>query len=257
MDVGPELWPSGYSCVAELRIDHRASPPVTLRARDEPAGRIDTEDLARQAGTVRQARTPGYRELSLAPAEVLGVGPGLERRLTTRSSGQTVPMFEQYLVSAGRAYAVAAPESARPIAEQLRLTAPSSSSHQLFESRFLVELPSGWTLREQVMLRRNGTTHVVRLARASVHEAAAQWDEAERAAVMTLPGAAVVGQVETVVLSDLPGEILTVRWRQDGVSMLTKLGLVTVNGDGISMRIDLPHAEQAAFPALARHALLV
>jgi hypothetical protein len=255
--LSSELWPRGCSCTAELRIDHLGAPPATIRARDDPAGRIDTEELARRAGAVRRARTPGYRELSLASAEVLGAGQGLERRFTTHSSGRTVPMFEQYLVSAGRAFAVAAPESARLVADRLRVIAASPSSPQRFESRFLVEPGADWALREQVMLRRNGTAHVVTLARAFLHDGTEPWRESERAALMTLPDAALVGQVETVVLDNLRGELLTVRWRRDGVAVLTKLGLTTAAGAGIAMRIDLPHVEQAAFPALARHALLV
>jgi actin-like ATPase involved in cell morphogenesis len=258
MSLDAGLWPSGFSCTAELRIDHRESPAATIRARDDPAGQSGAEDVARRAGDIRRARMPGYHEQSLAPAQVLGAGLGLERRFTAHSSGQTVPRFEQYLVSAGRAFAVAAPEAARAVAEQLRLTGSSSPSHHLFESRFLLELPADWTLREQVALRRKGTTQVVSLAREVLEaDAADAWRAGERATVMTLPGATLVGQVEAVILNDLPGEILTVRWRRDGTSMLTKLGLATLDDNGIGMRIDLPHSEQAAFPALARHATLV
>jgi hypothetical protein len=59
------------------------------------------------------------------------------------------------------------------------------------------------------------------------------------------------------VLADLPGEGLTVSWRRESTPMLTKLGLASVDGDGIVMRIDLPYAEQRLFAPLARYARLL
>jgi hypothetical protein len=73
---------------------------------------------------------------------------------------------------------------------------------------------------------------------------------------MSLPAADLVAHTSATVLNELPGELFTVRWRRDDIPMLTKLGLAVVDGEGFSMKISLPHAEQARFAALARHARL-
>jgi actin-like ATPase involved in cell morphogenesis len=258
MALESQHWPAGCRCVAELQLDDMGSPPTTMRARDEPATGLDTAELARRAGATRSARTPGYRELSVGPALVLGAGDGLERRFTMTIKGAAVPMFEQYLVLDGRGFVMASPERARGTAQLIHLAGSPAAAGDWFEPRFVIQSADGWVVREQTSLQRNGTTLMVTATRtvfgsAGLHEA---WHEREWKAMMSLPGAELVGRGSATVLNELPGELFTVRWRRQGRVMLTKLGLAIIDGQGFSMKIELPHNEQAAFSSLARHARL-
>ena len=259
MALESEHWPAGCRCVAALELDDMALPPTTVRARDEPAAGLDTADLAQRAGATRAARIPDYRELWVGPTSVLGVEDGLERRFTMTVNGSTVSMFEQYVVHDGRAFVLASPEPARASAAAIHLAVERPRSRDWFEPRFVIDSVSEWVVREQTNLQRAGTPLAVTTTR-TVFGSVGQsdtWREREWAAVMSLPAAELVTHSSATVLNELPGELVTVRWRRDATPMLTKLGLATADGQGFSMKIDLPHDQQSAFSSLARHARLL
>jgi hypothetical protein len=259
MALQSEHWPAGCQCVAGLELDDMGSPPTTVRARDEPAAGLDVAALAQRSGETRAARTPDYRELAVGPMKVFGAGDGLERRFTMNVGGSTVTMFEQYLVLDGRAYVMASPEPARQTAGLIRLAAASAHvGGDWFEPRFTVESVSDWLVRETTSLHRNASNHVVRTSRTvfGALGGAESFREREWTAVMSQPGAELVGHSSAMVLNELPGELMTVRWQRHNRPMLTKLGLAVADGEGIAMKIELPHEEQAVFPAMARHARL-
>lgn len=255
MSLEREAWPAGCHCVAQLVVDHLGAEPLTLRARDEPAEDSDAARLAARVLAVRAARTPGFAERSLGKAAVLG-GRGLERRFEMRVGKAGVAMLEQYLVSGGRALVVAFPEAAREVAEGLALG--DGAPAEWFASRFELELPDEWTAVEQLTLRRQGTSHTVTTSRTALRPqfSSEAWTRAQIEGVERLPRAELVQRAEATVLNELAGEVLTFRCHHDGVPMVTKLGLAVDGGDGYSMTIALPHADQAMFPALARHVRL-
>jgi actin-like ATPase involved in cell morphogenesis len=258
MSLESQLWPAGCRCAAELQLDDAGSPPTTIRARDEAADGLDTTHLAQRAGAVRVSRTADYRELSIGPTRVLGAGDGLERRFIMTTGGVAVPMFEQYLVADGRAYVVASPEHVRDVAQLIGLSDSPTTGGDWFGPRFLPPPGAGWIVREQLTLQRIGTAHTVVATRTVFGSAENQqtWRQREWKAVMTCPGAELVRHGPATVLNALSGELFTVRWRRQATVMVTKLGLAVSDGGGYSMKIELPHAEQAAFASLARHARL-
>jgi actin-like ATPase involved in cell morphogenesis len=256
MALDHDAWPRGYTCSAHLVVDHHGEPPLTLRARDEPARVADSAALARAALEARSARTPGFWEDSLAPAGVLGLGEGLERRFTMEIGGTTVRMFEQYIVTGGRAYTIACPEAARQLAASLRITAPAHEAGW-FAARFELSVPDDWSAHEQVTLRRNGSPHAVHAERVVLPPkvSTSVWRDEQIDAFRRRPGSRKVGEVQGSILNQ-PGEILTVLWNEGGKPVITKLGLATGQSEAYAMTITLPAEEQSLFAPLARHARL-
>jgi actin-like ATPase involved in cell morphogenesis len=252
MSLEPEVWPAGCECTAQLVLDYLGNRPLTLRARDEPARVADSEGLAKRVLAVRAARTPSFVERSLDEADVLGVAGGLERRFQMRASGSEVAMLERYLVIGGRSLVIACPEAARSLADSLEL-GPAEPNRDWFRPRFQLELPAQWTAAEQLILRRSGTEHSVTTSRALLWPRdASAWRDEQFGAVQRLPGAQLVHHRAAKVLNELEGEVITFLWN-DGTPRVTKLGLAIKGGEGYSMVIALPHAEQALFAQLARH----
>jgi actin-like ATPase involved in cell morphogenesis len=257
MSIDRQAWPQGYSCTAQLLLDHSGSSPLTLRARDEPASFADAQQLAAHVAAVRSARTPGFREQSLASVPVLGAD-GVERRFEMHSSGTVVAMFEQYLIRDGRAIVIACPESARAVIETLTLRDQTLPPDAWFEPRFEISCWPAWAPSEQATLNRSGSAHGVSVVRValSVSVQPEPWRERQIEPLLLLPGATVVGQVLGRVVNQLDGEVLTVQWNRTGTPMLTRLGLAFAGGQGFAESIVLPVNEQALFPALAGHAHL-
>jgi actin-like ATPase involved in cell morphogenesis len=257
MALDHQTWPQGYACTAQLVADHAADPPLTVRARDEPARGLDAGGLAERSRAVRASRTPGFWEESLASAAVLGLGQGLERRFTMRVGDAPLTMLEQYLVVDGRAYTVAFPESVSPFMSSFRVEPASHDGTTWYQAGFAVEFPEDWSVTEAVTLQRNGTGHTVTAERAVLPAAlpAEDWLGQQIDVWKRRPGSRKVGQVQGAVLNQ-PGEILTVLWDREGSPVITKLGLATAQGLGYAMTITLQPAEQALFAPLARHARL-
>lgn len=257
LGLDPQDSPSGYDCLATLVLDRPGADPLTVSARDEQSAFSDSAALGGAALRNRIARTPGFQNRGGAPADVLGARQGLERRFAMESGGTVVEMFELYLVLDGRAFVVAGPMAARDLGSGLRLRARSAQAGAtpVFESRFDVTLPPGWSAHEQVSLRRSGTTHAVTADR-WVPRAPTDPDQwsAQQAAALVRGNAILANQTAGSVLG-LTGMVSTIQWSNQGTPMLTKLGTATDGDEGVSMVLSLPHAEQAVFPSLARHAL--
>jgi molecular chaperone DnaK len=257
MALDHETWPPGYACTAQLVADHVGELPLTVRARDEPAGALDAAALAERSRAIRSSRTPGFWEESVAPAAVLGLGQGLERRFTMRVGEGPMTMLEQYLVAGSRAYTVAFPESVRQFIGSLRVEPVSHDGTTWFQAGFALEFPEDWSVTESVTLQRNGTGHAVTAERAVLPAvlSAEEWVGQQIEVWKRRPGSRKVGQVQGTILNQ-PGEILTVLWDRDGSPVITKLGLAAAQDLGYAMTITLPPAEQALFAPLARHARL-
>lgn len=252
--LDPADSPKGHDCLASLVLDRPGTDPLTIRARDEHSAFPDSAALGGAALQNRMARTPGFQNRGGAPADVLGTGQGLERRFAMESGGAVVEMFELYLVLDGRCYVVAGPMAARDLGSGLRLRAKASSAVPIFESRFDVVLPSGWVAHEQVSLRRSGTAHALTADRWVPRSPAdpGQWSS-QQVGALVRGNATLANQTAGNVLG-LPGVVSTIQWTSQGVPMLTKLGTAADADEGVSMVLSLPHAEQAVFPSLARHA---
>jgi molecular chaperone DnaK len=252
MSLESEVWPSGCECTAQLVLDYLGNRPLTLRARDEPARDPDSESLAKRVLALRAERTPSFVERSVAPAEVFGVAGGLELQFQMTSAGSDIAMLERYLVVGGRGLVIACPEAARSLADSLELRT-AEPERDWFSSRFQVELPAQWTATEELALRRSGTDHAVTTTRALLWPRdASAWRDEQLDAVQRLPGAQLVQRRTATVLNQLAGEVMTFLWN-DGIPRVTKLGVAVDGGEGYSMLISLPHAEQAMFGQLARH----
>jgi hypothetical protein len=255
MSLEPEVWPAGCECTAQLVLDYLGERPLTLRARDEPAGKLDSEGLANRVRALRVARTPSFVERSLSPAEVFGEARGLEREFQMNVAGSDIAMLERYLVVSGRALVVAFPEAARSVADSLELH-DAELERDWFHSRFQVELPAQWTAAEELTLRRTDTEYAVTTRRALLSSRAeSAWREQQLDPLQRLPGAQLVQRRPATVLNQLSGEVMTFLWN-DGVARVTKLGVAVDGGEGYVMLITLPHADQAMFAQLARHVRL-
>jgi molecular chaperone DnaK len=258
MAVGIDAWPEGCACVAELVIEYPGPQSVSLRARDEPASVGNVHQLAGQVGAFRAARTPGFVQGWVGPAQVLGAS-GVERRFQMAAARGPVAMFEQYLLSGDRAIVVAGPESTRAIAATMRLRDPTMQTGQWFESRFLVDCPPRWLPNERVNLRRNVSNHGVTAEILALPYDMSEGDWRKRqfdSLFIGFPGASMASHIAGPVLNHFDGEILTVRWQNRGVEMLTKRGLAVRGRTGYMMTITLPFSEQSQFSPLARQARL-
>jgi actin-like ATPase involved in cell morphogenesis len=252
MSLEPEVWPAGCECTAQLVLDYLANRPLTLRARDEPARDLDSEGLAKRVLAMRAARTPSFAERSVGPAEVFGAAGGVERQFQMKAAGTDIAMLERYLVVGGRALVIACPEAARSLADSLELR-DTESERDWFHPRFHLELPAQWTATEELTLRRIGTEHAVTTRRALLWPRdASAWHDEQVGDVQRLPGAQLVQRRAATVLNQFAGEVMTFLWN-DGLPRVTKLGVADNGGEGYSMLITLPHAEQAMFAQLARH----
>ena len=258
MSLDPAAWMGGYECVALLVVDHLEGAPVTLRARDEPANGTTPQALAERAGAMRSQRSPGFAERSLQPVDVLGTGGGLERHFTMESRGETVAMIEQYTVVGDRALVVACPESGRACLDALSYRDPNMAAVAYFEARFRIAMPDRWSAYEHITLRRHGSNQAVIAERVSGigDEQLEAWRRHELDVMTKRRNATIVGQVRGKILNALEGDVYTLQWADNGLPMLTKFGVAIANAEGYSMAITLPHADQASFPGLARHAVL-
>jgi hypothetical protein len=258
MAIGIDAWPEGCACVSELVIDFPGPPPISLRARDEPASVSNVHQLAGQVGAFRAARTPGFVQQWVGPAPVLGES-GVERRFSIASNQGNVQMFEQYLLVNDRAIVIAGAEPSRAVAATMRLHPPTMNADQWFESRFNVDCPPRWMANERVNLRRNVSNHGVTAEQLTIPVGMPESEWRKRqfdALFIGFPGASLASHISGPVLNHFDGEILTVRWNNRGTPMLTKRGLAVRSRTGYMMTITLPFAEQSQFSPLARQARL-
>ncbi len=258
MAVGIDAWPEGCACVSELVIDFPGPPSMSLRARDEPASVGNVHQLAGQVGAFRAARTPGFVQHWVGPAQVMGES-GVERRFSIASTQGNVQMFEQYLLVNDRAIVIAGTEPSRAVAATMRLGEPTLNTDQWFESRFSVDCPPRWIPNERVNLRRNLSNHGVTAEQLTIplELADGEWRKRQFDALFIgFPGASLASHIAGPVLNHFDGEILTVRWNNRGTPMLTKRGLAVRGRTGYMVTITLPFAEQSQFSPLARQARL-
>jgi actin-like ATPase involved in cell morphogenesis len=258
MAVGIDAWPEGCACVSELVIEFPGPPAISLRARDEPASVGNVHQLAGQVGAFRAARTPGFVQHWVGPAQVLG-DTGVERRFSIAAPQGSIPMFEQYLIVSGRALVIAGAEASRGVAATMRLRPNTMAPEQWFESRFSVECPPRWSPNERVNLRRNVSNHAVTAEQLSLPAGMpdGEWRKRQLDALFIgFSGASLASHVAGPVLNHFDGEILTVRWNNRGVPMLTKRGLAVSGRTGYMVTITLPFSDQSQFSPLARQARL-
>jgi hypothetical protein len=256
-DVGLGAWAAGTEARAQLVLDRPGPEPATVRARDEPAAGRDTEQLAREVGAFRAARTNGYEEIAVSPSRVAGTGAGLERRFWTTTNVGRLVMVERYLVHHERALVIATQEHAVAMIDAAALGPEPPPG--LFANRLELPYEGVWTPVDQVVIRRRGTPYsvLVEHTRGDTSIDVSAWLQRKIDELLPrLPGALVVGRAASSVIEGIAGEIATLRWQQRGSPMLTKLGVATLGCDVFSVTISLSHNEQNQFASLARQARL-
>lgn len=258
MAAGRPGAPAGDHCIGLLLVNRPGESPLTVRAHDEPARGNDTTGLARIALSAQSARIEGFREESSTAALVAGVAGGIERRFSMTVGGRQLAMFEQYLVSDGRALVINSPEEARAIAESIVLGDAPTGDGGVFFGRFELPVPAAWTATERLRLTAAGTRHTVTTEHLalSASDAEAPWRQRALDELMRMPSARLAARGPARLFGRLAGEIITVTWREQSVPMITKLGLAAADGEAFSLTIALPHADQQDFPALAERASL-
>ena len=255
-DIHPSSWPAGCTGAAQLVLDVVSDVPSTVRARDEPA-QAGVAEIAARAGRMRSERTPGYRELGVSSVPLFGVD-AVERRFVMSGPKGPLSMVERYAVVDGRAVVVAFPESSGAVADALALVAPPGQG--VYASRFSVPVPRGWSATESLRVARAGSPHALLLehGRPAGPTDGDGWRSSQLGALRPRLGkdAALAGRSSGMVLDRLAGTIDTVRWRNRGQPMLTKLGTAVIGVDTVAVTITLPHVEQNLFASLARQALV-
>lgn len=255
--IGLDAWHEGSSCVAELTFDFQGIPVATIRVRDEPSvGTV--QQLATKLGEFRSSRTPGYHELQVSQNAVFGA-QGIERRFEMTSVQGPLPMFERYLVLGDRSFVLASPESARTLAEAIRIQPSSLDPSTWFESRFVVPDQSSWVFSERLRLRRNGSSRGWVVDRIPLESGivAEHWVQQQfDLLIAQQAGSTIVSRIKAPVLNHFAGEVLTSSWMKGSVRMLTKRGVAVSKGDGYIATISLPFVDQGQFASLARQARL-
>jgi len=243
-------------CVGQLVVERPGAAPLAVRAHDEPARGIDTAALARAALDSLTQNAPGFTSESSGPAAI-GGREGLELRYSMTVDGRPVAMFERYLVLDDRALVIGAPVEARAIADAIALSEPDAGA-PAFRMRFDAALPEGWTALERVRLTVADVLHPVTAERSLLagEDSPAAWEQRALDEVLSRRAAKLAGRTPARLLGELAGDIVSVTWREEGAPMITKLGLAATVGEALSVRITLPHADQALFPQLARRATL-
>ena len=256
-DVSRTPWAAGSEGSSQLIVSRAGPIPSTIRARDAPTTARWTLELAQLTQAHRAARTPGYRELSTRGARVFGQVGGIERRFVMAAGGRELTMVERYLVLEGRAFVLACPETDLPVADAFVLGKPPPAG--LYASRFEFPCPPGWTPDEQLLVRRNGTSHSIlaqhtRLPQPVTTGAWLSYCLSQLQQRLEEPST--VGHFHGRVLADLDGDIVAVRSTNRGSPILTKLGVAVSGQDAFAISISLPHREQNQFTSLARQVCL-
>lgn len=252
-DVSSMAWAAGSDASCQLVVDRRGQAGATIRARDEPTRAKSSMEIAAEVRKFRVARTPGYRDVSFSPAQVLGQSGGVERRFVMKSGGSEILMIERYLVIDGRALVVAAPEVSLATAERFALGPPPPAG--VYWSR--LELPRDKDLSptEQLVVQRHGTSHSILVEHRAVPEPVTleAWFKYSLGQLQQrLSGSSVVGRTRGRVLGNLEGDIVSLRSNVRGSPVLTKLGVAVSQSDVFAVTISLPHREQSQFASLAR-----
>lgn len=209
-----------------------------------------TEEL-RQRGPLQ----PDLVSVWSGPAPIAGLG-GWEIRFAPKGEPARIVLVQRLLASGGRALVASAPEELSAfLGEITRRTDPPVAGR--FEVGWTAPVRPGWTVTEQLVLRRAGSGHsvTVRCHTAGRPSDLDSWKEEELAGLL-VPRAERPTRRPGLVCGQLEGEIVTIRWNDHGRPMRTKVGLAVVGAQGFSVTISLPREEQSQFPALARHAQL-
>ncbi len=250
---GPPAWPTGCDWSVQMLIDRPQGEPLTLRLRDDPAEGMGTEQLAARARAQRMKHTAGFSDGEVVPVEAFGLGDGLERRFRMLVAGQPMMMFEQYLVRDGRALVLVCPEAGRTVAQTVSVGGQRDGQANQLRASFSSLAPAEWTVSEQLAIWRQGEWHSLLAGRASMGpDAVAGWRSEEMDRLTRLPGMRIVDQAEATVLGEVRGEVTTALWQERGQRIVTKLGVGTSEGLGVSLMITLPLRDQAMFAAMTQ-----
>ena len=174
-----------------------------------------------------------------------------------RDQPDRIALTRRYLVADGRALVATASAGHRAMLDTVARRRPPPPADR-FEVGWTAHRRPDWTVTEQLVLRRVGTTYSVTAMCFTAVEAldVEAWTESKLAAFHRLPGAEPPSRTPGRVCGPLDGEIVTIRWQDGGRAMRTKIGLAVSGRQGFSVAITLPREEQALFPTLVRHAQL-
>jgi actin-like ATPase involved in cell morphogenesis len=221
---------------------------------DAPAGGTSTADLAERAGA-RWADAPGYRELAIGPASVLGVESGLERSLIADDDAVSASWVEKYLVSDGRALVVTARGEARSVAESLRMRPRTLDPRKNFEPAFVVSVPEGWHIIDRLELVRTDTGRSVVAESHALPKAgtAKDWASAEAQVRAHAISARLEGPASEKVLGRAGGSVFTLA-TDDG--NMTRLWFCAIGARGYVISATVPVVERFGLKLLASHVKL-
>ena len=251
LTIPPEPLGSPSRASAYITLDRPYGSPATIRVRDEACELNTVSDLAARIGAFRAARSTDYQEVSLAPSTVLGA-PGMERHFVMTSHASRLPMTERYAVAAGRAFVMAYPTELSDLAEAFAITEWPTRSDRI-ASPVTIPRPPGWTSNEQIVLRGPGNTPQLVAERLELPDEPVQawrWHRLE-SLLRAMPQSGVVTRNAGNVLDGISGDIVTVRWLDRQIPMLSKLGTATTSGHGFVLTLTLPLRAQADFARLA------
>jgi molecular chaperone DnaK len=252
-DVSSMAWAAGSDSSCQLVVERRGQSGGTIRARDEPTRAASSLELAADVRKFRVTRTPGYRDVSFAPATVMGQPGGVERRFKMNSHGSMIVMVERYLVLDGRAFVVAAPEASVPTADTFALGPPPPAG--VYWSRLEFPRDRDLSPTEQLVVQRHGTSHSILVEHRAVPEPVtleAWFSYSLGLLQQRLTGSTVVGRTRGRVLGEMEGDIVSLRSNVRGSPVLTKLGVAVAQHDVFAVTISLPHRDQSQFASLAK-----
>ena len=244
-----------YECSAFVRFAPAPGTEMVVQLQDDPARVRTSEDLAAQLGRTG-AKHPDLNETWSGPVAVAGAdGWGVD--YGERDQPDRIALTRRYLVADGRALVATASAGHRAMLDTVARRRPPPPADR-FEVGWTANRRPDWTVTEQLVLRRVGTTYSVTAMCFTAVEAldVEAWTESKLAAFHRLPGAEPPSRTPGRVCGPLDGEIVTIRWQDGGRAMRTKIGLAVSGRQGFSVAITLPREEQALFPTLVRHAQL-
>ncbi len=258
MVMGAGTEQRGTVCTSALVVDHRGG--ATIRVRDEPANGRDVLSLSDEVLQVRSSRMAGFRELSVGPADVLGLPGGFERRFVSATVSGELEMFERYLVAGDRALVLACPEQDRAVADAITLGEPLLPKGKYFEPSFGLDVPEGWTASERAILSqtKTGNQIIADHVLAPTMITGEQWRERQVAALLRqMPDASLISVNPSRVFNRIEGEEVLIRSKQGRTVLLTKLWLAVVDGrNAYEVTVSLRERDQALFATMAAIAVL-
>ena len=245
-----------YECSAFVRFAPAPGTEMVVQLQDNPARVRTSEDLAAQLGRTG-AKHPDLDETWSGPVAVAGADDGWGVDYGERDQPDRIALTRRYLVADGRTLVATASAGHRAMLDTVARRRPPPPADR-FEVGWTAHRRPDWTVTEQLVLRRVGTTYSVTAMCFTAVEAldVEAWTESKLAAFHRLPGAEPPSRTPGHVCGPLDGEIVTIRWQDGGGRCARRSGSPSAGGKVSQVRDHPAREEQALFPTLVRHAQL-